>query len=295
MRRMAIDAPSSPPAAEGKRALKSEVLTELGARLVAGSLTDEALLAATGEGPHVRILPNANVIKIGGQSLIDRGRSAVFPIIEELTASLGRHEMIIGTGAGTRARHAYSVGIDLDLPTGVLSVLGTFVSMQNARMLHYLLASHGIPFIEPAQFPQLPHYLAERGAVVFFGMPPYTFWQQNPKLGRIPPHRTDTGAYLVSEVFGARSMIYVKDEDGLYTADPKKDKHATLIPDITVDELLALDLDDVVVERPVLELMRNATYSRSIRVINGLVPGNLTRALEGEAVGTRIHCGGSEP
>jgi len=29
--------------------------------------------------------------------------------------------MIIGTGAGTRARHAYSVGIDLGMPTGVLA------------------------------------------------------------------------------------------------------------------------------------------------------------------------------
>jgi len=72
--------------------------------------------------------------------------------------------MIIGTGAGTRARHAYSVGIDLGMPTGVLSVLGTFVSMQNARMIHYLLARHGIPFIEPVQFPQLPLYLSERQA-----------------------------------------------------------------------------------------------------------------------------------
>jgi len=52
----------------------------------------------------------------------------------------------------------------IERPTGVLSVLGTFVSMQNARMLHYLLAKHGIPFIEPVQFPQLPLYLAERGA-----------------------------------------------------------------------------------------------------------------------------------
>ena len=95
---------------------------------------------------------------------------------------------------------------------------------------HYLLAKHGIPFIEPAQFPQLPLYLAERGAVVFFGMPPYIYWQRNPAVGRIPPHRTDTGAYLVSEVFGARSMIYVKDEDGLYTADPKKDRARQVHP-----------------------------------------------------------------
>lgn len=140
--------------------MSDEILTELGRALVSGSLTDDELLDSTGEGPAVPILPNVNVIKIGGQSFIDRGRSAVFPIIEEVVANLGRHEMIIGTGAGTRARHAYSVGLDLGLPTGVLSVLGTFVSMQNARMIHYLLARHGIPFIEPAQFPQLPLYLA---------------------------------------------------------------------------------------------------------------------------------------
>jgi molybdenum storage protein len=170
----------------------------------------------------------------------------------------------------------------------VLSVLGTFVSMQNARMLHYLMAKHGIPFIEPAQFPQLPLFLAERQAAIFFGMPPYTFWQQNPAVGRIPPHRTDTGAFLVSEVFGARSMIYVKDEDGLFTADPKKDKHAKFIPRINIAELKAMDPGDLVVERAVLDLMEHARNRRSIRVINGLVPGNLTRALEGEDVGTLI-------
>jgi molybdenum storage protein len=83
-------------------------------------------------------------------------------------------------------------------------------------------------------------------------------------------------------------MIYVKDEDGLYTADPKKDRHAKLIPRVTVAELEAMDLQDVVVERAVLELMKNAQNRRSIRVINGLVPGNLTRALEGEDVGSLI-------
>ena len=266
---------------------QDELLSELGRNLVTGSLTDPDLLRQTA-GPVERILPEANVVKIGGQSIIDRGRKAVFPLIEEIVENLPRHQIILGTGAGTRARQAYSVALDLGLPTGVMSVLGTFVAMQNARMLHYLLAKHGIPFIEPAQFPQLPLYLVERRAAIFFGMPPYTFWQENPLVGRIPPHRTDTGAYLVSEVFGARSMIYVKDEDGLYTADPKKDKHAKFIPKITVAELAAMDLQDVVVERAVLELMMNAQHQRSIRVINGLVPGNLTRALEGEDVGSLI-------
>jgi molybdenum storage protein len=271
-----------------QKPMRNELLTELGQSLVTGNLTDPELLARTDNNPLVQILPDANVIKIGGQSFIDRGRAAVFPLIEEIVENLGRHKMIIGTGAGTRARHAYSVGIDLGMPTGVLSVLGTFVSMQNARMLHYLLAKQGIPFIEPVQFPQLPLYLQERNAVIFFGMPPYTFWQKNPAVGRIPPHRTDAGVYLISEVFGTRSMIYVKDEDGLYTADPKKDKNAKFIPRITLKELKAMDLPDVVVEHTVLELMENAENRRSIRVINGLVKGNLTRALEGEEIGTLI-------
>jgi molybdenum storage protein len=271
-----------------RSALDDGQLTALGERLAIDSLTDRELLAATDDNPTVRILPDANVVKIGGQSFIDRGRRAVWPLLEEIVANLPRHKLLLGTGAGTRARHAYSVGLDLGLPVGVLSVLGTFVSMQNARMIHYLLARHGIPFIEPSQFAQLPLYLEERRAVVFFGMPPYTFWQQNPDVGRIPPHRTDTGAYLVSEVFGTRSMIYVKDEDGLYTADPKKDKHARFIPKVTVAELGAMDLQDLVVERAVLELMANAKCAREIQVINGLVPGNLTRALNGESVGTVI-------
>src|SRR5437660_1308008 len=273
---------------EGAGQIDDSLLTELGEALVDGSLTRDELLVRTGEQPTVRILPEANVVKIGGQSMIDRGRSAVLPIIDELVANLPDHQMIIGTGAGTRARHAYSVGIDLGMPTGVLSVLGFFVSIQNAKMIHYLLAKHGIPSIEPAQFAQLPLYLAERQAVVSVGMPPYAYWQPNPAIGRIPPHRTDAGCYLISEVFGARSMIYVKDEDGLYTADPKKDSKAKFIPEITVEELERLDLVDVVLEHTVFQLMRNARNRRSVQVINGLKRGNLTRALNGERVGTII-------
>jgi molybdenum storage protein len=113
--------------------MEQELLTQLGQALVEGSLTDEARLAALDRQPTVQILPDANVIKIGGQSFIDRGRAAVFPLIDELVENLPRHKMLIGTGAGTRARHAYSVGLDLGMPTGVLSVLGIFVSTQNSH------------------------------------------------------------------------------------------------------------------------------------------------------------------
>jgi molybdenum storage protein len=264
------------------------MLTDLGKRLVSGSLSDAAIQKATEATPSHAILPWVNVVKIGGQSIMDRGRSAVGPVVDEIVANLPHHKMILGTGAGTRARHVYSLAIDLGLPVGVLTVLGTAVAWQNAQMLQYMLARHGIAFLEPEGFPSLPHYLMERGAVICQGMPPYKLWEANPEVGRIPPQRTDTGCYLIAEVFGARRMIYVKDEDGLYTADPKKDRNATHIPRISVQELLARDLDDLVVERAVLEMMLNARHMREIQFVNGLKPGQLTAALNGEPVGTII-------
>jgi len=265
--------------------------TDLGQRFLNGSLSDEALQRASASSPDYAILPWVNVIKIGGQSIMDRGRAAVGPLVDEIVANLKRHKMILGTGAGTRARHIYSLAIDLGLPTGAMTVLATAVAWQNAQMLHYLLAKYGIPFIEPEGFNAIPHYLIERGGVICQGMPPYKLWEPNPVSGRIPPQRTDTGCFLIAEVFGARKMIFVKDEDGLHTADPKKDPAAKHIPRISVDELLERDLDDLIVERDVLGLLKRARNIKEIQFVNGLKPGQLTAALEGEPVGTIIYRG----
>jgi molybdenum storage protein len=263
--------------------------TPLGKQLAAGSLSDAALMRATAATPDFAILPWVNIVKIGGQSIMDRGRAAVYPLVEEIVKNLKHHKMILGTGAGTRARHIYSLAIDLGLPTGVLTVLGTAVAWQNAQMLHYLLARYGIPFVEPEGFSTLPHYLMERNAVICQGMPPYKLWEANPEVGRIPPQRTDTGCFLMAEVFGARKMIYVKDEDGLHAADPKKHPSAEFIPRISVQELLKRDFDDLIVERGVLQLMLNARNAHEIQFVNGLKPGQLTAALNGEPVGTIIY------
>src|SRR5437899_12161849 len=144
--------------------MDSEALDRMTIALAGVSPTDEAQIGLLDTQPVIQILPDANVVKVGGQSFIDRGRAAVFPLIEEIVENLPHHKMIIGTGAGTRARHAYSVGLDLGMPTGVLSVLGFFVSLQNAKMIHYLLAKHGIPSIQPAPSAQTPPNPTERPA-----------------------------------------------------------------------------------------------------------------------------------
>jgi molybdenum storage protein len=265
------------------------LLTPLGERLVSSSLSDAALMRATEATPDYQILPWVNVVKIGGQSIMDRGREAVYPLVDEIVSNLKHHKMILGTGAGTRARHIYSLAIDFGLPSGVLTVLGTAVAWQNAQMLHYLLAKYGIPFIEPEGFNTMPHYLMERNAIICQGMPPYKLWEPNPAKGRIPPQRTDTGCFLIAEVFAARKMIFVKDEDGLYTADPKKGAKCEYIPRISVEELLARDLDDLIVERAVLDFLARSRNIKEIQFVNGLKPGQLTAALNGEPVGTIIY------
>jgi len=261
---------------------------ELEALLMQRSLTDPELLAAAKKSADYRILPDATVIKIGGQSVIDRGRSAVYPLVEEIVAARKTHKLLIGTGAGTRARHLYSIAAGLGLPAGVLSQLGASVADQNAAMLGQLLAKHGISAVDGAGLSAVPLYLAEVHAVVFSGMPPYNLWMRPAPEGVIPPYRTDAGCFLLAEQFGCKAMIFVKDEDGLFSANPKTDKNAKFIPKISVDEMKARGLHDSILEFPMLDLLKAARHVREAQVINGLVPGNLTRALNGEHVGTII-------
>jgi molybdenum storage protein len=265
-----------------------DTITELEELLKQKHLTDEELLKAAEKAENYRILPDVTGVKIGGQSIIDRGRAAVYPLVDEIVAARKNHKMLIGTGAGTRARHLYSIASDLNLPAGVLTQLGATVANENAVILGQLLAKYGISSVENAGLSAVPLFLAEVNAVVFSGMPPYGLWIRPASGNVIPPYRTDAGCFLVAEQFGCKAMIFVKDEKGLYTANPKTSKNATFIPKISVDEMKAKGLQDSILEFYMLDLLKQARYIRQVQIVNGLVPGNLTRALAGEHVGTII-------
>src|SRR6201993_523493 len=156
----------------------SDTTAELEALLTQRSLTDPQLLAAAEKTPAFRSLPGATVIKVGGQSFIDRGPAAVYPLVDEIVAARKTHKLLIGTGAGTRARHLYSIAARLNLPAGVLSQLGASVANQNAVMLGTLLAKYGVSAVDGAGLSAVPLYLAEVNAVVFSGMPPYGTWMR---------------------------------------------------------------------------------------------------------------------
>ena len=257
--------------------------------LMGESLMDKSLLARTDTGPIHRLMPDLVVVKVGGQSIIDRGRVALLPILDELVEARKIHKILIATGGGTRARHAYAIASDLGMPTGVLAKLGSSISEQNALMVAILLSQRGGIKIAHDDLAKLPNYMMPGILPVTHAMPPYGLFERPPALGRIPPHRTDVGAFLLAEVMGAARCIFIKDEQGLSTADPKKDANAKFIPEIELDELVALDLNDLAIERSLLESLKTARSVREVLIINGLVRNNIRRAMDGEHIGTRIY------
>ena len=62
---------------------------ELQSLLMQRSLTDAQLQVAADAAADFRILPDATVIKIGGQSVIDRGRAAVYPLMDDERTGAG--------------------------------------------------------------------------------------------------------------------------------------------------------------------------------------------------------------
>jgi molybdenum storage protein len=258
---------------------------------MAESLMDKALLGRTETDRVFRPLPDLTIIKLGGQSIIDRGSAVVLPVLEEVVAARRDHQLLVMTGGGTRSRHAYAIALDLGMPTGVLAKLGASISEQNALMISLLLTPHGGIKIGHDDVVKLPAYLALGAIPVMHAMPPYGLWEEPPERGRIPPHRTDAGALLTAEVVGARRCILVKDEPGLFTADPKKDRSAAFIPEIAVGDLMAMDLADLPVERAMLHALARARSVEEVLLVNGRERGSLTRALAGENPGTRIYRG----
>jgi molybdenum storage protein len=258
-------------------------------RLMGESLVSKKFIDGLETAPQERLFPDINIIKIGGQSICDRGAKALPAIIREIVACKKKHRMLITTGGGTRSRHIYAIGLELGMPVGVIAKFGSTISEQNALLVATLLGPWGGVKIGHDDLVKLPNYYAQGCIPVTHGMPPYDYFALPPAKGRIPAHRTDVGTLLLADLTGARSCIFVKDEKGLYTEDPKKNPKAAFIPEISLSELIKKDLDDLIIERPCLEIMRNSEVVKKIQIIDGRQKGNITAALNGKHVGTIIY------
>jgi molybdenum storage protein len=175
------------------------------------------------------------------------------------------------------------------MPTGIISKFGSSISEQNALLVATLLSPWGGIKIGHDEVLKLPTYFSQGCIPVMHGMPPYDYYALPSPNWRIPLHRTDVGTLIVADLIGAKRCILVKDEDGLYTDNPKKNKRAKFIPQISVADLVKKNLDDLIIERPCLDILRNSEVLDCIQIVNGLKKGSITKALNGKPVGTIIH------
>ncbi|MGD0864141.1 MAG: uridylate kinase [Rhizomicrobium sp.] len=260
----------------------------LDSMLMRESLLDRSVQRSTETDREiVRMLPDTQVIKVGGRSVVDRGWSVARPVVDALAAALHDHRLIIGTGGGARTRHLYSIGIDLGMPVGVLAELAAADALGNAHMLGTLMAPYGVVAIPPAMFGHLlPLFIRSVPGVIFTGVPPYSLWEHPSTVGRIPTHGSDAGCFLLAECFGSKAVTLIKDVDGLYEADPNRDPTARLIPEITTAELRERQLPSLPFEPILLTLLDNARLVRQVQIINGRRPETIAAALAGEHVGT---------
>ncbi|MGY8678122.1 molybdenum storage protein subunit alpha [Bradyrhizobium sp. UFLA05-153] len=254
------------------------------------TLLDGDLTRPVAGSRPIKLLPWVQVIKIGGR-VMDRGHEAILPLVDELRSLLPEHRLLILTGAGVRARHLYSVGLDLGLPVGSLAPLAASEAGQNGHILASLLAPEGVSYIEhPTIASQLAIHLSAARAVVGSAFPPYHHHEF--PTSRIPLHRADTGAFLLADALGAAGLTIVEDVDGVYTTDPNgaDGKQAQLLHETNVAELGKLK-GTLPFDPALLEVMANARHIARVQVVNGLVPGRLTAAMRGQHVGTIIQAG----
>jgi molybdenum storage protein len=261
---------------------------EMESKLKGETLVRKGLLRKHDAIPTLRLMPDLHVVKIGGHGVVDYGRDVVLPLMEEIGELSKKHKILVVTGGGVRVRHVLDIGIDLGMPTGVLAELASKISEQNAVMMTLLLSRWGGTRVKTGDLLELPTMLQLGLLPVIHGTPPYGLYEHPPEVGRIPPHRTDTGALLIAEVLGAASCILVKNVDGLFTEDPRVNPEAKLIEEISNDELIRRDMEDLVMEPKMLEILRDARNIREIKIVNGHKPGCVTKAILGEKVGTVV-------
>ncbi|HUH02279.1 MAG TPA: hypothetical protein VML75_09795 [Kofleriaceae bacterium] len=269
---------------DGRTHVKSALMRE--------SLQDRDVLETTDSDRDLQILPDVALVSLGGQSIFDRGRDVLLPLADEIAECRKSHRMVIGVGGGTRVRHTASIALDLGLPVGGIAQLVGAMEELNAVVLNALLAKHSSMPMQRDHFWELPLYLNAGMIPICISVPPYHLWEPPPEHGNLPAHGSDFGLFQLAEVMAFKQLIYVKDEDGLYDKDPKKHADAKHIRKATLNDLVdangRCNLEESILDKQLFWAWRHARNIKRIQIINGLKPGELTRALAGEDNGTVI-------
>ncbi len=188
--------------------------------------------------------------------------------------------IVVGAGNIWRGRMAQSMGIE-SATADYMGMLGTII---NAMAIGSTLENEGIecrvmssieiqqlaePYIQKRAIRHL-----EKGRVVIFaggtGNPYFT---------------TDTTAALRAKEVKCDAILMAKnDVEGVYTSDPRIDKNAKFLPEISYKDVLRKDLK--VMDATAVSLLQDSDVV--IKVFNMADPSNFIKAAKNEKIGTTI-------
>ena len=227
------------------------------------------------------------LLKLSGEALMGDQKYGIDPqrldqyALEILETKKLGIELAIVIGGGNIYRGVQAEHAGIDRAQG--DYMGMLATMINAMALQSALESNGVktrlqsaiemkaiaePFIRRKAVRHL-----EKGRVVIFGA----------GTGN-PFFTTDSAASLRAIEINADVILKGTRVDGIYTADPEKDKNATKYETITFDEVYKKGLN--VMDLTAFTLCKENNLP--IIVFNMDTPGNLEKVLSGKTIGTLV-------
>jgi uridylate kinase len=227
------------------------------------------------------------LLKISGEALAgSRGVGLDYGVVEDLAQEIkqvhaqGIHlGLVVGGGNIVRGTHASAEGMDR-VSADYMGMLGTVI---NALALQDVLERIGVQtrvltairmesLAEPYIRRRAVRHLEKGRLVIFAGGTGNPFFS------------TDTAAVLRALEMEAEVILKATSVDGIYTGDPKKDKDAQFIPELTFQEALVKGY--AVMDANAFGLCKENNLP--IVVFNINQPGAIGRALSGDRVGTIV-------
>jgi len=227
------------------------------------------------------------VLKLSGEALMG---SQPFGIDEPVVAQVASEikavwelgvEVAVVIGGGNIIRGLAASNRGIDRVTG--DQMGMLATVINALALQDALEKRGVttrvqtaieikdvaePFIRRRAIRHL-----EKKRVVIFGA----------GTGN-PFFTTDSAAALRANEIHADVLLKATNVDGVYTADPRSDPDARLLPAVTYQRVLEQRLD--VMDAAAISLCRENDLS--IIIFRLMEPGNIRRVVCGEEIGSRV-------
>jgi uridylate kinase len=202
--------------------------------------------------------------------------------LKELAFTLSKlatkHKLWVVVGGGELARKYISVGRALGGDESALDSIGIDITIANAKVL-----LSALPQAYPGVVKDLDSGLTagKVANIVVMG-------------GTHPGHTTDAVTAMLAERVKAEKLIIMTDVNGVYTADPKKDKHAKFLLKLSYKKLLEIT-NKVNLEagaKSAVDAVCAKIIARSkilTFIINGRNLKNLVNLIDGKAfIGTVI-------